>query len=92
MKVWLVRGDCGDYYCGCGGGHVLAVATDGDEAVRLAKEAEDRQRFAYCGGSIGTFSETTIDGPYETGELIQIAFDGRPHSQPEPPLQEGGEG
>lgn len=38
--LYLVRAECGDYYCGCGGGHVCAVATSRADAETLLKEAE----------------------------------------------------
>jgi hypothetical protein len=25
VKVWVLQRECGDYYCGCGGGHIVGV-------------------------------------------------------------------
>jgi hypothetical protein len=40
VKVWLVRAECGDYYCGCGGGHLVGVYSTGFAAVEAAAFAE----------------------------------------------------
>jgi hypothetical protein len=49
LIAFLVRGECGDYYCGCGGGHIAAVALTEDEAERLKAEAESATH-RYTGG------------------------------------------
>lgn len=38
MKVWLIKGNCGDYYCEAE--HVVAIASSYDQVPRLAKEAQ----------------------------------------------------
>jgi hypothetical protein len=50
MKV--VRADCGDFYCGCGGGHVLGLARDDAEVSAIIAVAEgatsyDRKRWIH---------------------------------------------
>jgi hypothetical protein len=39
MKLWVISAECGDYYCGCGLGHLIGVCTDYGEANALADEA-----------------------------------------------------
>ena len=34
---WMVTAECGDYYCGCGNGHVLGVYATQEEAEREAE-------------------------------------------------------
>ena len=69
--IWLIRGDCGDHYCGCGGGHLLAVAGSSDEADELALIARLRrnERWGYP-----NFSNVSIEGPHEAGKLIEEQF------------------
>lgn len=67
-KLWLVRGDCGDVYCGCGGGHILGVATSADEASRIEEEAHTkesygRKRWAY-GIHIEEIRPNSYDPPH----------------------------
>ena len=51
MKLWLVRANCGDYYCGCGGGHVVGIATSLEIAERIHAEAKAATR-TYGGGEL----------------------------------------
>lgn len=44
MQLWPIRANCGDYYCGCGGGHIVGIATSESEAERLATEAREATR------------------------------------------------
>ena len=46
MEIWLVRANCGDYYCGCGGGHVVGIATSKEDAERIQEEAK-KATFTY---------------------------------------------
>lgn len=34
MKVWVLQRECGDYYCGCGGGHIVGVFLSEEDASR----------------------------------------------------------
>lgn len=36
--MWIVQMECGDYYCGCGGGHVVGVYDDPQRAYDAAVE------------------------------------------------------
>lgn len=38
--VWIITAECGDYYCGCGVGHLLGIATTEAEAERIRLEGE----------------------------------------------------
>ena len=49
-SIFLIRAECGDYYCGCGGGHVCAVADDVDEAARLLEESKNATHTYVPGG------------------------------------------
>ena len=35
--LWMVTAECGDYYCGCGHGHVLGIYPSMEEAEREAE-------------------------------------------------------
>lgn len=58
--VYLVRGHCEDDYCGCGGGHLLAVGGTEEEAKRLADQAS----------GVGTFFAVVVTGPFVIGSII----------------------
>lgn len=45
MMLWIVAANCGDYYCGCGVGHVLGVYTSKDNAEAAAVAAREQQHF-----------------------------------------------
>ena len=62
-QVWLVRADCNDFYCGCGGGHVLAVAESEDEAIALAHVARL---------DTSNWSTVIVSDPLQLGELYGI--------------------
>lgn len=64
--IWLIRGDCGDYYCGCGGGHVYGVATTQEQADALAHAAR---------GRLASFMTVTVEGPLRVNALHGAAFD-----------------
>jgi hypothetical protein len=38
MMVWIVQEECPDYYCGCGGGHLVGIYTTAQEAHDVAVE------------------------------------------------------
>lgn len=43
MRLYVIQAECGDYYCGCGGGHILGIATTEahrDHIIAEAKEAK----------------------------------------------------
>jgi hypothetical protein len=48
-SVYLVVSNCGDYYCGCGLGHLAAVAHTRDDAEALMELAK-RAEHSYGGG------------------------------------------
>jgi hypothetical protein len=50
MKVWVLHGECGDYYCGCGEGHLIGVTANYDEIPGLKKAAEG-MTYTYGHGS-----------------------------------------
>jgi hypothetical protein len=52
MKVWVLQRECGDYYCGCGGGHIVGVFLNEEDASR-------------AGGGDLVFEKVT---PIEVGE------------------------
>lgn len=37
VPLWTVTAECGDYYCGCGVGHLLAICTSEDAAYEQRK-------------------------------------------------------
>lgn len=89
--MWLVRGLCSDLYCGCGGGHVLGIATSQWRADQLAIEAKEKPRTTQLNQPIelGKY-EVSVKGPIMTGDLIETAFQdlkptpccySRPHDQ-----------
>jgi hypothetical protein len=36
MIVYVAQRECGDYYCGCGGGHIVGVYASEEEAAHAA--------------------------------------------------------
>lgn len=75
MKVWLVMGNCGDYYCD--GMHVLAVSDNELGAKLLSAAATKKPRMATVKGEdyeTSAYANITIDGPLEIGELIPESF------------------
>ncbi len=75
--VWLVVGNCGDYYCGCGVGHVLAVALSAPEAAILRDACAKRPRMHRHGGKdsdFGTFATVEVRGPLLPGNLVDTEF------------------
>jgi hypothetical protein len=34
VKVFVLQRECGDYYCGCGGGHIVGVFPNEEDAAR----------------------------------------------------------
>lgn len=72
--VWLVVGDCGDYYCE--GNHVLAVATTEAEAVRIRTEAEAATWTNRYGSSGKRWAEVGI----ETLPVDELRADARSHT------------
>ncbi len=65
LTVWVVSGNCGDYYCGCGLGHLLGVAFTAEDAERLRVE-----------GVAATHTYRTTDGPqhrsYEDVDVSEV--------------------
>lgn len=59
VTVWLVTGECGDYYCE--GVHVLAVATTEADAERLKVEAEAATWTNKAGTSGRRWSEVDVE-------------------------------
>jgi hypothetical protein len=49
--AFVLRASCGDYYCGCGGGHLLGIADTEEEAARLKVEAENAKHTYRDGGN-----------------------------------------
>lgn len=76
-KIYVVRGDCSDYYCGCGGGHLLGVASTEAGAAELAEQAKGRTRLG-VGTSLdyGPFYRDSIriEGPLTVDALVDEAF------------------
>jgi len=52
LSVWVVSGECGDYYCGCGLGHLVGVATTLEEAERLAIAGEAAEHHYASRGTV----------------------------------------
>lgn len=79
-QVWLVRGNCSDYYCGCGGGHVLAISPDEEGAKVLAERATEKHRLGFLAWKkdgpldYGKFSDVVVVGPFLLGELVDPEF------------------
>ena len=40
MKLWMIVGDCGDYYCGCGVGHLAAITADKSKIPAIMEAAK----------------------------------------------------
>ena len=73
-EVYLVRGNCGDYYCGCGGGHVLAVADTPSRATHYAEQAATRHR-VYRGSTLtGDVFTVSVTGPFPLNALLEEEF------------------
>jgi hypothetical protein len=62
MKVWVAQVDCGDYYCGCGGGHIVGIYTDrraaegvlgGSDRPDITEVELDTTRFQSDGPGMG---------------------------------------
>lgn len=66
--VYIVTGDCGDYYCDSD--HVLAVAATEPEAQELAAAARELPRFRDT-----KWQEVFVTGPFEVGALNALSFD-----------------
>lgn len=39
-KVWVLQMKCPDYYCGCGGGHIVGIYETEESAQREAEELD----------------------------------------------------
>lgn len=66
--VYLVRGECADYYCGsCGdGGHLLAVADTKEQAEQFGEQAKELEMR-------GTLYNVKVLGPFVIGGLVSEA-------------------
>lgn len=76
-EVYIVTGNCGSYYCGCAGGHLLAIAETQSAAKELLEQAKARPRFLGGAGKIlelEPFSELSIDGPLAIGQLLERQY------------------
>lgn len=40
-KAYIIHGECGDYYCGCGEGHIIGVTLNPDEVADALKAAQE---------------------------------------------------
>lgn len=60
-SVWVVQSECYDYYCGCGGGHIIAA---------LDHEPEEGELDRYLGGSYHPFAYTT---EIPIGQVINVS-------------------
>jgi hypothetical protein len=66
--VYLVVSDCGDYYCGCGLGHLAAVATSRAKAEALLEQA---QRVEYSYGSSAESAKHWYP-LYAAAEIVEV--------------------
>jgi hypothetical protein len=72
VTVWLVRAHCGDYYCGCGGGHLVGVYST--EAL-----ASDAARFSYrCEDVYGKDAGATRHRRWEDPYVEAVEVDALP--------------
>lgn len=70
--VYIVRGDCGDYYCGCGGGHILGASLDKD-CAEMIKRLADKAVVVYGTGQ----QHQAWPGGVEIEELPLNSYRGR---------------
>jgi hypothetical protein len=52
VKVWIAQRHCLDYYCGCGGGHIVGVfesEADAHEALKVLGMSDFDIKYLYGG-------------------------------------------
>lgn len=82
-EVWLVLGNCGDYYCGCGQGHVVGCCSTEERAARMRVDLMNYPRMGgpnpehFIAGkrmNYGPYSELTVYGPVKINEVNAPEF------------------
>jgi hypothetical protein len=64
--LWIVTAECGDYYCGCGVGHLLGLYTSPEEAEKeRALFADDVTERGYRRWECTEVKEVACDAPLE---------------------------
>lgn len=70
MQVWVVLGECGDYYCNsCGTGHLVAICHSKERAdVDAANAPKTTTTYLRADGTTNVYStinDAWVEGPFE---------------------------